>query len=106
MKDVLNGREIELSYAHDFYELTELSEMLLPFFSPLNVMSHWWKRAIRIRTGTVISLADDTFCAALSFTVFSHLPTHNSAHMKQPSTNPATLRFQGGLWFVCLHPNT
>lgn len=32
MKDVLNGTGIELYYAQDFYELTELSEMLLLFF--------------------------------------------------------------------------
>lgn len=35
MKDVLNGTEIELYYTDDFYELTELSEMLLPLPSPL-----------------------------------------------------------------------
>lgn len=53
MKDVLNGTETELYYAHDFYELTELSKMLLPMiFLALSVMSCWSGRAMGMRTGT------------------------------------------------------
>lgn len=42
MKDVLNGTETELYYAHNFYEPTELSEMFFfaLFFLVLNVKRH------------------------------------------------------------------
>lgn len=53
MKDVLNGTETELYYAHDFYEPAELSEMVLPMISSaLNVMSRWSGRATGMRAGT------------------------------------------------------